>query len=53
MKGTSHERIVIRGVAEHYKFGTAKGILCFGIFCRLEDYLTHEFYGIHIDARLG
>jgi len=53
MKGTCHERIIIRCITEYYQLCTAQGIIFLGILCSLPDHLTHQLYGIHVDTGLG
>ena len=52
MKCTSHEGVVVRGIAKHHQLGTSQRILLLGLFCRLFDDVTHQTYCIHVDARL-
>ena len=48
----SHERVIVRGIAEYHQLGTTKGVLICSALCCLLDDLSHELDGIHVDTGL-
>ena len=53
VEGTSHEGVVLHGVAEHHQLGAAKAGLLSGAQGGLFHCLPHEPHGVHVDARSG
>ena len=51
VEGAGHEGVVLHSVCEHHELGAADGAV--GDGGGLLDDLTHELYGVHVDAGAG